>query len=215
VAAPPVIETVVIQAEMPPGVLGPDPATLEVRCFVVRSASGFVLVDAGLPGTSGVIEAALDRIGGGWSDVSDVVLTHAHFDHVGGLAEVAARATGATLWAGTLDVASILVDSGTVVRPLVEGDRVCDLVVLDTPGHTPGHISLLDEAGSLVLVGDLVGSVHGALSFGPPAFTADPVRSRASLERVARLGVDRLLFSHGAEVPRPNDLALEILGSSD
>jgi glyoxylase-like metal-dependent hydrolase (beta-lactamase superfamily II) len=60
----------------------------------------------------------------------------------------------------------------------------------------------------------LLGSVDGALSFGPPAFTADAVRSRASLERVARMGVDRLLFSHGAEVPDPCDRALDFIGSS-
>ncbi|HEY6570004.1 MAG TPA: MBL fold metallo-hydrolase, partial [Candidatus Limnocylindrales bacterium] len=182
------IEPVVTQAEMPPGVLGPDPATLDVRCFVVSTPEGIVLIDAGLPGSSGAIEATLVGIGGRWSDVTDIVLTHAHFDHVGGLAEAAARSPGASLWAGSLDVAAIPVE-GRIVRPVAEGDRVRGLEVLDTPGHTPGHISLLDEAGSVVILGDLVGSVDGALSFGPPAFTADPDRSRKSLERVVALRV--------------------------
>jgi glyoxylase-like metal-dependent hydrolase (beta-lactamase superfamily II) len=207
------VEAVVIEAQMPPGVLGPDAATLDVRCFLVAGANGIVLVDAGLPGTAGMIEAALGRIGGRWSDVTDIVLTHAHFDHVGGLAEARDRSRRATVWAGALDVASV--NDGGVIRPLGEGDRVGELLVLDSPGHTPGHISLLHEAGSLVLIGDLLGSVDDTVSFGPPAFTADPVRSRASLERVLGLGVDRLLFSHGPELPGSSELARDLVGSSD
>lgn len=210
-AGPPLVEAVVTYAQMPPGMLGPDAQTLEVRCFVVPAASGIVLVDAGLPGTAGAIEATLQRIGGGWSEVTDIVLTHAHFDHFGGLTEVTAQAPKAAVWAGANDVPAVQSDPGTIIRPLAEGDRVGDLVVLDTPGHTPGHLGLLHEAGSLILVGDLVGSVDGSVTFGPPAFTADPERSRVSLERVVQMGVDRLLFSHGAEVDAPNDLARALL----
>lgn len=213
-AAASTIEAVVLEAEMPPGVLGPGPVTLDVRCYAVPSTGGVVLVDAGLPGTVGAIEATLERIGAAWSDVTDIVLTHAHFDHVGGLADVVARAPGATVWAGTLDVAAVPAD-GVVVKGIGEGDRVGELRVLDTPGHTPGHLSLLHEAGSVVIVGDLVGSVDGALSFGPPAFTADAARSRASLERVATMGVERLLFGHGAEVPDAGSRVLDLLRSSD
>ncbi|HEY6569202.1 MAG TPA: hypothetical protein VIZ22_02880, partial [Candidatus Limnocylindrales bacterium] len=67
--------------------------------------------------------------------------------------------------------------------------------------------------GSVVILGDLVGSVDGALSFGPPAFTADPDRSRKSLERVAGIGVARLLFSHGPEVSDPNERVVGLLAS--
>ena len=209
------IEAVVIEAHMPPGVLGPDPVKLDVRCFVVRGPSGIVLVDTGLPGSSAAIEATLGRLGATWPDVTDIVLTHAHVDHVGGLADAAARAPGASLWAGALDVAAIPTDGGILVNPMGEGDRIGGLLVLDTPGHTPGHVSLIDEAGSFVVVGDLVGSVDGALSFGPPAFTADVARSRASLLRVARMGVDRLLFSHGPELPDASDFTLELLAASE
>ena len=183
-----------------------------MRCFIVPTANGIVLVDAALPGTSGAIEATLDRVGARWSDISDIVLTHSHFDHVGGLAEVTARAPQATLWAGALDVTGIPAES-TVIRPLVEGDRVGDFEIIDTPGHTPGHISLLHKTEALVVVGDLVGIEDGRLTFGPPAFTADPSRSRRSLERVAAMEVDRLLFSHGAEVADPIASVLELLAS--
>lgn len=209
----PALEPVVSRSEVPAGVLGPDPVAIEVRCFVVPGRDGVLVVDAGVPGTIDAIEAGLGRLGARWSDVTDVVLTHSHFDHVGGLADVISRAPRVQVWAGTVDVSAIQAGGGRVVRPLVEGDRVRDLVVLATPGHTAGHISLLQEAASFVLVGDVVGSVDGVLTFGPPAFTADAAQSRASLARVAELGAGRLVFSHGPEILDPNSAVRELLRS--
>jgi glyoxylase-like metal-dependent hydrolase (beta-lactamase superfamily II) len=208
------VEPAITHIQMPPGTLGPDPVSFDVRCFVVPHGGGIVLVDAGPPGTADTIEAALARVGTTWPDVSDVVLTHPHFDHMGGLAEVAGRAPGASLWAGANDVPDIQLPGSSVVRPLVEGERVRNLMVLDTPGHTPGHISLLHEAALFLLIGDLVGSVDGALSFGPPIFTADPALSRQSLARVADLQANRVLFSHGAEISDPSAAIREFLGYS-
>ncbi len=207
------VEPAVTRMEAPPGVLGPDPVSFDVRCFVVPYADGIVLVDTGPPGNAKTIEAALARVGAAWSDVSDIVLTHAHFDHAGELAEAADRALGATLWAGALDIAEIHLEDGPEVRPLFEAGRVRDLTILETPGHTPGHISLLHEVGSILLIGDLVGSVDGALSFGPPAFTADQVLSRQSLARMAELSPDRILFSHGAEVSQPSAAIRQLLNA--
>jgi glyoxylase-like metal-dependent hydrolase (beta-lactamase superfamily II) len=186
---------------------------IEVRCFIVPRPDGVVLVDVGPPSTGSEIEGALGHIGATWSDVSDIVLTNAHLDHVGGLAEVAEHVPQAVVRAGAADLAEIRLDSRSV-KPLLDGDRVRDVVILETPGHTPGHLSLIDEANSLILVGDAVSSVDGALSFGPPAFTADPDQARASLERLAGLDVKRFVFSHGAEAHDPRDAIRHLLGSS-
>lgn len=209
------IQPIIGQTQVPAGVLGPEPVTLEVRCFLVASGDGIVVVDVGVPGTADAIASALGNVGAVWSDVTDIVLTHAHFDHIGGLEDAMARAPQATVSAGQLDVPAIPTQGGRPVRALLEGDRVRDLEVLATPGHTPGHISLLHGSASAILIGDLVGSVERALSFGPPAFTADAERNRASLSRVAGLGVDRLLFSHGPEVADPNEAIRRLLRTSE
>jgi glyoxylase-like metal-dependent hydrolase (beta-lactamase superfamily II) len=194
--------------------LGPDPLSIDVRCFVVVGINGVVLVDAGPPGTAEVIGQTLERIGATWSDVSDIVLTHRHFDHVGGLGEAAALVPRASIWAGADDAAEIPLEGGRVVLPLAEGGLVRDLRVFHTPGHTPGHVSLLHEALSTLILGDLVGSADGAVVFGPAAFTADPALSRRSLKRMVDLAPRRMLFSHGAEVSDPASQVLGLLAST-
>ncbi len=97
------------------------------------------------------------------------------------------------------------------MRPLADGDLVGDLRVLHTAGHTPGHLSLLYGPESLLLIGDLVGSTDGALDFGPAAFSADPSVNRQSLRRMVDLQTDRILFSHGEEVPNARAAIRQLL----
>jgi glyoxylase-like metal-dependent hydrolase (beta-lactamase superfamily II) len=208
------IEPVVTHLQIPPGMLGPDPVTIEVRCFIVAGSGGVVLVDTGPPGSGDAIGSAIARVGATWSDVTDIVLTHRHFDHVGGLAESAELASRAAVWAGAEDVGEILVDGRKSVRPLAEDDLVGDLHVLHTPGHTRGHLSLLHEAAALLLIGDVVGSTDGGLDFGPSAFTADSALNRQSLRRMVDLQPDRILFSHGEEVPNVGTAIRQLLDGS-
>jgi glyoxylase-like metal-dependent hydrolase (beta-lactamase superfamily II) len=71
----------------------------------------------------------------------------------------------------------------------------------ETPGHTPGHLSLLHEADGVLLAGDVVGSSAGALTRAPRMFTADLAAAEASLRTLAALEVLRLVTSHGDELP--------------
>jgi glyoxylase-like metal-dependent hydrolase (beta-lactamase superfamily II) len=210
----PHIEPVVAQVQVPPGMLGPNPVSFEVRCFVVAGPGGVVLVDTCIPGSAELIGKAVVHVGAQWSDVTDIVLTHRHFDHTGGLAETAELASGATIWAGAEDAPEIPSEGGRAVRPLAEGQPVGSLRVLRTPGHTPGHVSLLNKESSLLLIGDLVGSVDGVLSFGPAAFMADPALNQRSLQRMVDLEPERILFSHGGEVPHPGDAIRQLLDRS-
>lgn len=70
-----------------------------VSCYLVEEASGaLTLVDGGLPAFWPLLGQALRRLGRTPEDIRAVVLTHAHFDHVGIVARVQQR-TGATVWA--------------------------------------------------------------------------------------------------------------------
>ena len=195
------IEPVIMEVRLPAGVAGPEAFEFDVRCFLVPHASGIVLVDTAVPGSAALIEAALLRLGADWTDITDVVLTHHHPDHTGGLSDVIERAGQAAVWAGPQDEA--LVPSKGTKRPLTEGVRVGSLRVLETPGHTPGHRSFIEEDASIIIAGDAVGSMDSALTRGPTAFTADPDLAEDSLRRLAGLTADRVVFSHGPEVEGP------------
>ncbi|WP_101845608.1 MBL fold metallo-hydrolase [Zhihengliuella sp. ISTPL4] len=55
----------------------------DVNCYLVQTADGLTLFDAGLPRSRGVLLDLLDHLGAEAADIDAVVLTHGHFDHVG------------------------------------------------------------------------------------------------------------------------------------
>ncbi len=202
------VEPVVIDMHLPAGVAGPMALSFDVRCFVCSHETGVVLVDTGTPDTAAAISTALNAVGASWSDVSDMVLTHAHFDHVGGLPEVAKLTPRATIWVGASDLAEVSVPAGHRLVPLNDEDLVRQFRVVNTPGHTPGHVSLLQEESSVLLLGDLAGMMNGQVVRPPAVFTADPDLCDRSLRRAAELDARRILPSHGVELPTPPARAL-------
>ncbi|MEU7871413.1 MBL fold metallo-hydrolase [Dactylosporangium sp. NPDC049140] len=196
------IYSIVSPVHIPAGLAGPDPMDFDVRCFLVPHASGVTLVDTGLDRSVPLIAAKLAEIGAAWSDVTDVVLTHHHPDHTGGLAEVVALAPGATVRAGAHDTFPVAVEAAA------DGATIRGLRVVATPGHTAGHLSVLAVEDGALLVGDLAGNPGDGLTRAPQAFTADAAEAERSLHKVRRLDFARLYPSHG----EPSDrLALEQL----
>jgi hydroxyacylglutathione hydrolase len=104
---------------------------------------------------AGPVEAALKATG--WR-LSDILVTHHHADHTGGIAELKAR-HGCRVTAPRNEAARIPDVDATVG----EGDiaRVGALAgrVIETPGHTAGHISYFFDADRLAFVGDTLFSI--------------------------------------------------------
>jgi glyoxylase-like metal-dependent hydrolase (beta-lactamase superfamily II) len=181
---------------IPAGILGPSAVPMSVRAYLMPHAGGLTLVDTGLDPTGGALDDALAGSGARWSDVSDVVITHAHPDHVGALDHIRTVAAAARIHAHPLEGLE-----GTL--PLADGDSVNGLRALATPGHTPGHLSLVDNDHGVLLVGDCLGVVEGQLVRAPAAFTADAPRAEESLHRLLSLRGARMLFAHGPELSEP------------
>lgn len=87
-------------------------------------------------------------------------------------------------------------------RELKEGDVVGGFEVLQSPGHSPGHIALWRKDDKVLIVGDVLNNASvwtgkKGLREPPAVFTADPATNRNSARRLATLGAETVLFSHG------------------
>ena len=71
------------------------------------------------------------------------------------------------------------------------------LVLLHTPGHTPGHLSLFLPALSLLIAGDLLRVGEGKVTGAPEHFSVSPGQSLTSARKIADLEFDHLLPYHG------------------
>ncbi|MFG2430903.1 MBL fold metallo-hydrolase [Streptomyces sp. NPDC048590] len=190
---------------------------LQFRAFAVRGDRGVTLVDAGIgpadsPAASwapvpGALPASLATAGIQPTDVDTVVLTHLHTDHVGwavvggdharpffpNAEYVLQRAEIAAIDEINPQLRSTLIDplrSSGQLR-LLDGDTLLrhGELALATPGHTPGHQSVLVESGRdlVALTGDLL--VHAIQLLHPElayAHEMDAERARSSRERVLR-----------------------------
>jgi glyoxylase-like metal-dependent hydrolase (beta-lactamase superfamily II) len=182
---------------------------------------GDVLVDTGIKPSAGKIAGMLEG-----RNIAAIALTHAHGDHAGSMKRLAAR-FGVPIWCGAADreasetgrlvlsqtldrpglstIANLAAgfDGAPVARTLAEGDPLtAGFIVLDTPGHSPGHVSFWRESDGTLICGDvffnlnpltLVAGLHQ-----PPAFlTTDPAENRDSERRLAALEPRTVGFGHG------------------
>lgn len=169
-----------------------------LNVVLVKRGGETVMIDcgagSGFVGTAGRMSAALEQAGIATDAVTSLVFTHAHPDHLWGviddLDEVrfgkAKHVIGAAEWdywinpetAGKVPEAFKAMAAGSQrrlkaledrIERVKGGHKIADgISVLDTPGHTPGHQSILIEAGNdrLLIGGDVVG--HPVLSFERP-----------------------------------------------
>jgi hydroxyacylglutathione hydrolase len=177
---------------------------------------GDVLIDAGTPRAA---RRLLRDLAG--QPVVAHAITHAHPDHYGASRELTERLavptwcpagdadalqTGrlphADHWLGRLIGRRPGPPAPPVARRLQDGDEVAGFRVLETPGHSPGHVSYWREVDRVLIVGDVVFNVApltGRVGLRePPAFlTVDAARNRDSIRRLAALEPTLALFAHG------------------
>lgn len=178
-----------------------------VSAYIMVRDGEAAIVDTGVAGSEGDIEEALTELGMVWTDVGHVIVTHRHSDHVGSAVAVLERAFGATAYAGPGDAEAI--DASDPVTVVNDGDTVFGLRVIATPGHTAGHISVLDEAGGLLVAGDaLVGGDDGTVAGPDPQFTEDMALAHESVRRLAGLTFGTVVFGHGEPVSHNADGAV-------
>jgi hydroxyacylglutathione hydrolase len=182
---------------------------------------GDVLVDTGIKQSADTIAGMLEG-----RQISAIALTHAHNDHAGAMKGLAER-LGVPVWCGARDReatesgrvvlapafgrprlnalvgATAAFDGTPVARTLEEGDSLTSgFTVLDTPGHSPGHVSFWREADRTLICGDVFFNMHllttiPGLRQPPGLFTPDPEENRRSERKLAALEPSNAGFGHG------------------
>ena len=188
---------------------------LSIHGLVIDTGSRRILVDTcvgnlreglAMPATSSNFLEALAGAGYAIADIDTVVCTHLHFDHVGWNTRLVDGE-----WAVTFPQARYLFgrvewehwsvtegdysNVGDTVRPVVDAGKA-DLVEVDhqlcpevrlipTPGHTPGHVSVVVESGGerAVITGDLA---HHPIQFAEPDLAAPADSDSAAAARTRR-----------------------------
>ncbi|MDH3730353.1 MAG: MBL fold metallo-hydrolase [Acidimicrobiia bacterium] len=169
-----------------------------VSAYILARNGRAVIVDTGNPGSAPEIQATLLEIELGWDVVDHVILTHRHPDHVGGLGEVMANAPQAIAYAGEADIAGI--SSPRSIQAVGDGDEVVGLQIIETPGHTAGHVAVYDPDGLVLVAGDALNTSSGSLTGSNPRFTADAIAADQSVQKMAALDFEVLMVGHGDPV---------------
>lgn len=166
-----------------------------VNAYVLIRGNEAALVDTGLPGTGAQFADVLTGAGLDWNAVKHLIITHYHQDHVGAMGEVMEAATGATIYAGAEDIPQI--ETAHTIQAVADGDEVFGLQIITTPGHTAGHISILDPVGSLFVAGDALVNNENTLAVSPAQFTADMAMAQESVKKIATFAFEKAVFGHG------------------
>ncbi|MFN2406746.1 MAG: N-acyl homoserine lactonase family protein [Pyrinomonadaceae bacterium] len=202
------------QSRWTPGVNAGQPRELSNNCYLLQHARGMLLWETGVPDSvaeqkDGVtspngalvwfrdktLTGQLESLGVKPNDITYVAISHTHGDHIGNATAFAKS----KILIQKLEHASAM---NATPKPfsddqnveLLSGDRDVfgdgSVTIISTPGHTPGHQSLLvklPKTGALVLTGDLVHFSYMWENKIVPPFNFNKQQSLASIERVVEL----------------------------
>ena len=171
-----------------------------------------VLIDTSADGNATDILAYLKAAKVAAKDLSSIVITHTHPDHVSGVAAVKTAAPSAKVAAHNDDADYV---ARTKVYPgppgaqkhkavpvdvrLTDGQTFDGFLVIHAPGHTPGNLALLDRERKVLVAGDSL-RTEGGLAPMSDQYNIDPKAHRASIKKIATFDFDVLVVGHGKPI---------------
>lgn len=194
-------------------------------CYLIKHDGDYLLWDTGhamtAPNVAPKVSIVdqLAKLNVTPEQIKYVGISHYHFDHTGQVASF----PKSTVLIGAKDWEAITAPkpaNGVNFKPFetwIKGEGKVDplaldkdvfedgtVIVLRTPGHTPGHQALLvklPQSGSYILVGDAMHFRENYDAFGVPAFNHDRAQSVASMERIKKISENlkaKIIIQHDA-----------------
>ena len=185
------------------------PPATHTCCYLVYNSKEILIFDPGSPyeDEQEALAACVDEMIGEGRQVREIILTHLHPDHVGGVNALKAHLGGSVPVAAHAQTADALsdvhvdrlIEDNDVIA--LEGEPRIQLRALRTPGHALGHLCFHDEARGVLLTGDNIVGI-GSVLIDPPQGNMRVYLQ--SLERMRSLPNLSVLFGgHGPAIATP------------
>jgi glyoxylase-like metal-dependent hydrolase (beta-lactamase superfamily II) len=198
--------------------------------YILVDPDGLTVIDAGMKGSEKKILAFVNSLGKSAQDVKRILITHSDLDHVGGLAalkqatgarvyasqvEAEFIARGGSSRQGKASGFSWMRWMVGLMRPFMRNtpcqvDEVLSdgqvlpvlggLHVVETFGHTPGHLSYFAPAVGVLFCGDSMVTRPNRILGSRPLFTWDDAQAREAERKQAALGARIVCSAHGPAV---------------
>ncbi|HYR78912.1 MAG TPA: MBL fold metallo-hydrolase [Candidatus Dormibacteraeota bacterium] len=194
-------------------VLGQNPSPFTgpgTNTYIVGTSKRPILLDTGqgVAIYADLLETALKELSGS-SELEQIVLTHAHIDHLGGVRQVKERfgemPVSKMPWEGHDAQAGAITEIGHDAVVETEG---ATLRAVFTPGHAPDHLCYVLEEERALFTGDVV---LGAGTTVIPDDTGDLGQYMDSLRRLLELDLETIYPAHGPVIRNPKEKIREYI----
>lgn len=186
------------------------PPATHTNCYLIYNSREILVIDPGSPyeEEQHALTAAVDELVRGGRSVHEIILTHMHPDHVGGVNSLREHLSGRVKVAAHRFTAEPLGDAFRVDRLIEDGDVIeltgsprIALGAMHTPGHARGHLCFYEEETGTLISGDNIVGL-GSVLIDPPE--GDMRDYLASLRRMRALPNLSVIFGgHGPAIANP------------
>jgi len=199
--------------------------------FLVVSNQGAAVIDTGMPGNEKKIVDYAKKLGIEPGELTYIILTHSDIDHSGSAAKlkgltgakVAIHEADAPRLSGEKKLKEVKGPMGVVfgamgpfmrftpVKPdvtLKDSDRLLDLLVVYTPGHTEGSISLYRDKVAIFVGDALKTDSSGKPGLPPGSMTVNMEQAKESIRKISALQYALLLPGHGPPITKDASAAM-------
>jgi glyoxylase-like metal-dependent hydrolase (beta-lactamase superfamily II) len=189
------------------------PPATHTCCYLIHTSEEMLVVDPGSPyeDEQQALAECLDEMIAEGRRVKEIIITHLHPDHIGGVNVLKAHLGGDVPVAAHALTAEALrdIDSGVHVDRLIadgdvitlDGEPQVRLTAMHTPGHARGHLCFHDADRGALLTGDNIVGVGSVLIDPPEGNMRDYLNSLERMRSLPNLSV--LFGGHGPAVATP------------